>query len=104
MNPPRRFRFLAPAGAFFLAAISTASACPACYGDTTGSKMGTAADIGVIVMVIIMLLMLAAIGGFIWHLNYRAKHPLPDYDELLREDGGEIQQHPVAGAIQPNAL
>ena len=30
--------------------------------------------------------MLGAVGAFIRHLAYRAKHPLPDYDELLRKD------------------
>jgi hypothetical protein len=89
MKTQSRFRFLTPAAwmAVLLAAgISAASACPACYGDTTGSKMGNAAQVGIFAMVAIMFVMLSAIGGFIWHLAYRAKHPLPDYDELLRED------------------
>jgi hypothetical protein len=105
MTTLRLFRLLAPAVALFLATVRPAAACAACYGDTTGSKMGTAADIGIIVMVVIMLFMLAAIGGFIWYLNYRAKNPLPDYDELLREDADpDTAAHPVPGAIQPNAL
>ena len=71
-----------------LAGISSspALACAACYGDTSGSKMGNAAAIGIFAMVIIMFFMLSAVGGFIWHLAYRAKNPLPDYNALLRED------------------
>jgi hypothetical protein len=65
---------------------SSARACAACYGDTTGSRMGNAASIGIFAMVVIMFVMLGAVGGFIWHLAYRAKNPLPDYDELLRPD------------------
>jgi hypothetical protein len=63
-------------------------ACAACYGDTTGSKMGEAATWGIIAMTIIMFAMLGAVGAFIWHLAYRAKHPLPDYNELLNENEG----------------
>jgi hypothetical protein len=74
---------------FLAAATLAASACPACYGDTSGSKMGNAAQVGIFAMVVIMFGMLSAVGGFIWYLAYRAKHPLPDYDELLREDGGD---------------
>ena len=73
---------------FILVSNTSAVACAACYGDTTGSRMGVAADWGIIAMVIIMFFMLSAIGGFIWHLAHRAKHPLPDYNELLREDDG----------------
>jgi hypothetical protein len=65
---------------------TAASACAACYGDTTGSKMGNAAAIGIFAMVAIMFFMLSAVGAFIWHLARREKHPLPDYDQLLRED------------------
>jgi hypothetical protein len=63
-----------------------ALACAACYSNNTGSKMGDAATWGVIAMAIIMFGMLGAIGGFAWYLSWRAKHPLPDYDELLREE------------------
>jgi hypothetical protein len=71
---------------FFGAVNSHASACAACYGDTSGSKMGNAAAVGIFAMVVIMFFMLSAVGAFIWHLARRAKNPLPDYDELLRED------------------
>lgn len=63
-------------------------ACAACYGDTTDSKMGNAATWGIIAMTIIMFAMLGAVGAFIRHLAYRAKHPLPDYNELLHENEG----------------
>jgi hypothetical protein len=65
---------------------ASALACAACYGDTSGSRMGNAAAVGIFAMVVIMFFMLSAVGGFIWHLAHRAKHPLPDYNELLRED------------------
>jgi hypothetical protein len=89
MKIPFRFRFVVPAAwmpLFLAVATSSASACPACYGDTTGSKMGNAAQVGIFAMVAIMFVMLSAVGAFIWHLAYRVKHPLPDYEELLRED------------------
>jgi hypothetical protein len=68
------------------AASSGAWACAACYGDTSGSKMGNAAAVGIFAMVVIMFFMLSAVGAFIWHLARRAKNPLPDYNELLSED------------------
>ena len=68
---------------------SGAWACAACYGDTTGSKMGNAAAVGIFAMVVIMFVMLSAVGGFIWHLARRAKNPLPDYNELLSEDSAD---------------
>jgi len=76
---------------------SGAWACSFCQGDTSGSRMGAAADWGIIAMVIIMFFMLGAIGAFMYYLAYRAKHPLPDYNELLRE--GEEHLH-----TQPKAL
>jgi hypothetical protein len=76
-------------GLFALAPSRPLLACPACYGDTTGSKMGNAATWGIIAMTIIMFAMLGAVGAFIWHLAYRAKHPLPDYNELLNESKGK---------------
>jgi hypothetical protein len=69
-----------------LVSNSSALACAACYGDTSGSKMGNAASVGIFAMVIIMFAMLGAVAAFGWHLAYRAKHPLPDYEELLHED------------------
>jgi hypothetical protein len=91
--------------ALFAAGTSLASACPACYGDTTGSKMGNAADIGIIAMVIIMLFMLAAVGAFMAYLVWRAKNPLPDYDELLREDDAPAADaHGYLPPAQPEAL
>jgi hypothetical protein len=84
---------------FLGAADSSARACAACYGDTTGDRMGVAADWGIIAMVFIMFGMLGAVGAFMWHLAYRAKHPLPDYDELLREDevpGASLHPQPKA--------
>jgi hypothetical protein len=61
---------------------TSALACAACYGDTTGSKMGNAAAVGIFAMVVIMFFMLGAVAAFGWHLAWRAKHPLPDYEEL----------------------
>lgn len=100
-NPllPRLLASLVLIALFLGAASSSARACAACYGDTTGSKMGNAADIGIIAMVIIMFGMLSAVGAFIWHLAYRAKHPLPDYSELLGEDENHASLH-----AQPEAL
>ena len=72
--------------ALALAFNSSALACAACYGDTSGSKMANAATVGIFAMVVIMFIMLGAVAGFGFYLNYRAKHPLPDYDELLTED------------------
>ena len=48
--------------------------------------MGHAAAVGIFAMVVIMFAMLGAVVGFGWHLAYRAKHPLPDYKELMKED------------------
>jgi hypothetical protein len=48
--------------------------------------MGQAASVGIGAMLLIMLLMLGAIAAFGWHLAWRAKHPLPDYNELLAEE------------------
>jgi hypothetical protein len=83
-------------GLLLLVSNSSALACAACYGDTSGSKMGNAAAVGIFAMVIIMFAMLGAVAAFGWHLAYRAKHPLPDYDELLQE--GEVQPKPGTSA------
>ncbi len=82
----RGFALVALAGFLALAFNSSAMACAACYGDTSGSKMANAASVGIAVMVVIMFAMLGAVASFGWHLAYRAKHPLPDYQELLNED------------------
>ncbi len=79
-------------GFLVLAFNTSAMACAACYGDTTGSRMGNAATVGIFAMVVIMFAMLGAVAGFGFYLNYRAKHPLPDYNELLSE--GEGQPNP----------
>jgi hypothetical protein len=77
---------------FLFVTNTSALACAACYGDTSGSKMGNAATVGIFAMVVIMFGMLSAVAAFGWHLAYRAKHPLPDYDELLSDDS--IQPSP----------
>ncbi len=71
-----------------------AQACAACYGDTSGSKMSNAASIGIAAMVVLMFAMLGAIAAFGWHLAYRAKNPLPDYDELLSPHEGDVLPDP----------
>jgi hypothetical protein len=83
-------------GLFCLASNGSAFACAACYGDTSGSKMGNAAAVGIFAMVIIMLAMLGAIAAFGFHLAYRAKHPLPDYSELLAEDATQPNPGPAS--------
>jgi len=81
---------------FLMVTNTSAVACAACYGDTSGSKMGNAATAGIFAMVVIMFLMLGAVAAFGWHLAYRAKHPLPDYDELLQDD--QIEPNPGAAS------
>jgi hypothetical protein len=82
----RAIALIALTSLFLLASNTGALACSACYGDTSGSKMSNAATVGIFAMVVIMFVMLSAVAAFGWHLAYRAKHPLPDYDELLNED------------------
>jgi hypothetical protein len=76
-----------------LLSCNNAVACAACYGDTSSSKMGNAAA-GIFAMVIIMFGMLGAVAAFGWRLAYLAKHPLPDYEELLKEDDAQIEPEP----------
>jgi len=84
MNPPRLIALLTPA---FLAATSHGAwACAVCWGDTSGSKTSQAAAIGIGAMVLIVCAMLGSIVGVARHLAWRARHPLPDYSELLSED------------------
>jgi hypothetical protein len=78
---------------FVLASNGSAIACAACYGDISGSKMSNAAAVGIFAMVVIMFVMLGTIALFGWHLAWRAKNPLPDYDELLKE----TDVHPEPG-------
>ncbi len=63
-----------------------ASACAACYNANAGSKMGNAANVGVIAMAVIMFIMLGALFAAGCYFNWRAKNPLPDYNELLAEE------------------
>jgi hypothetical protein len=63
-----------------------AAACAACYNANAGSKMGNAANWGIIAMTIIMFIMLGALFAAGCYFNWRAKNPLPDYSELLTED------------------
>jgi len=78
------FPLLAPV--LLAAANLPAQACAACYNVNAGSKMGNAANWGVIAMAILMFIMLGVIVAAGFYLNWRAKNPLPDYDELLSED------------------
>jgi hypothetical protein len=82
----RGVALIALTGLLVLVSNTGALACAACYGDTTGSKMGNAAAVGIFAMVVIMFAMLGAVAAFGWHLAYRAKHPLPDYQDLMKED------------------
>ena len=75
-------------GLLILASGSNALACAACYGDTSGSKMGNAAAVGIAAMVVIMFVMLGAVIAFGWRLAYLEKHPRPDYSELLSDENG----------------
>ena len=83
----RTSRFIVFLTLLFMAVTNqSAWACSACWGDTSGDKMNKAAAVGIFAMVIIMFVMLGAIAAFGRHLAWRAKHPLPDYNELLKDD------------------
>ena len=82
----RGFALAALTGLLVLLSNTSALACAACYGDTTGSKMSNAASVGIFAMVVIMFVMLGAVAAFGFYLAYRARHPLPDYDDLLDEN------------------
>jgi hypothetical protein len=84
----RGLGLIALTGFLVLVSNTGALACAACYGDTTGSKMGNAAAVGIFAMVAIMFFMLSAVAAFGFHLARRAKHPLPDYEELTHEEEG----------------
>jgi hypothetical protein len=79
-------RLLLSIGLLVSFAGSRALACAACYNVNAGSKMGNAANVGVIAMVFIMFGMLGTLVGAGFYLNWRAKHPLPDYEELLSDE------------------
>ncbi|MEJ0000241.1 MAG: hypothetical protein WDO13_14385 [Verrucomicrobiota bacterium] len=66
-----------------------ALACAACWNPAGNDKMTSAAAAGIGAMVVIMFVMLGSIAAFGWHLAWRAKHPLPDYDELLGDNPPE---------------
>jgi hypothetical protein len=83
------------AAALFLASHGSAFACAACYNPAGNDKMAHAATVGIFAMVVIMFLMLGAVAGFGFYLNYRAKHPLPDYHELMSDDSTEPQPGPT---------
>ena len=80
------FRLVLSIGLLITLSGSRALACAACYSNNTGSRMGQAANIGVIAMGIIMFIMLGVIFAAGCYFNYRAKHPFPDYEELLNDD------------------
>ena len=82
---------LSAVAALLLASHGSAFACAACWNPAGNDKMTHAATVGIFAMVVIMFIMLGAVAGFGFYLNYRAKHPLPDYQELLGDD-----------AVQPN--
>ena len=81
---------------FLMVTNTSAVACAACYNPAGSDKMNNAATVGIFAMVVIMFLMLGAVASFGWHLAYRAKHPLPDYDELLQDD--QIEPNPGAAS------
>jgi len=71
---------------FLAVANHAAWACSACYNPAGSDKMTKAASVGIFAMVVIMFVMLGSIFAIGWRLAWRAKHPLPDYDELLSEE------------------
>jgi hypothetical protein len=84
------FRAIALLVPLFLAAASRGAwACSACWGQTSDDKMNHAAAVGIGAMVVLMFVMLGALFAIGRHFAWRAKHPLPDYDELLSEDDSD---------------
>jgi|HubBroStandDraft_1064217.scaffolds.fasta_scaffold1737594_2 hypothetical protein len=92
---PRFAALIALVTLFILNSGNLALGCAFC-ADTNNDKMGQAAGWGIFAMVIIMFAMLGTLIGFGFYLNYRAKHPLPDYEELLSE--GETRPEPDASS------
>ena len=83
-------RFIALLTLLFVTVFNhSALACAACYNPAGNDKMTKAAAVGIFAMVVIMFVMLGAVAAFGWHLAWRAKHPLPDYQDLLAEDKPE---------------
>ena len=76
-------RRLLPLAVGLFAMAGHASACPFCNASNRGSRMGDAANWGIIAMTIIMFMMLGAVAAFGFYLRWRAKNPLPDYSDLL---------------------
>ena len=70
---------------FVLNSGGCALACPFCGQDPSGGRLSVAAGWGIFAMVLIMFAMLGTLVACGFYLNYRAKHPLPDYEELLNE-------------------
>lgn len=62
---------------------SAASACTVCMGDPS-SKTAGAMNGAIFLMLGFIALMLAAIGGFIFHLFRQAQSPLPPHAELAQ--------------------
>jgi len=90
MKAPSRIpAFLALPTLLLLNSGTQAHACAACFGDTSGSKMGTAAAWGIFAMVVIMFAMLGTIIGFGFYLRHREQNPLPDYSELLSDNDAQ---------------
>jgi hypothetical protein len=81
---------------FVAANNHNASACAACYNPAGSDKMTNAAAVGIGAMVVLMFFMLGAIFVAGWRLAWRAKHPLPDYNELLSEDQPPDNHDPKA--------
>jgi hypothetical protein len=99
MKAPSLFRgtvMIALTGFLVLAFNTSAMACEACYNPAGSDRMNHAATVGIFAMVVIMFGMLGAVAGFGFYLNYRAKHPLPDYQELLDDDDGLPKPQPAS--------
>ena len=99
MRAPSLFRaitLIALTGFLVLAFNTSAMACAACYNPAGSDRMNYAATVGIFAMVVIMFVMLGAVAGFGFYLNYRAKHPLPDYEDLLNGDDGQPKAQPAS--------
>ena len=72
-------------------AHGSALACAACENPAGSARMNNAATIGIFAMVAIMFVMLGALIGCGFYFNYRAKHPMPDYSELINDGPAQPQ-------------